>query len=327
MFKEARIKLTAWYLAIIMAISLSFSAVIYIGVNRELSRFDVLVHVRQNRTDQIALFLRNNGLPVPPEIQTVENETLEAARARILEVLGLINVSILIVAGAGGYFLAGQTLDPIKKNMDEQKEFISNASHELRTPLTSLTSEIEVALRDKNLSSSDAKDLLRSNLEDVKKMSKLSNYLLELNRFENKAKELPMEHVDLAEIAAIACGKKKVVKNLKKVIVAGNSDSLAELVTILLDNAFKYSPKNPKIKVTTGMIDGHGFIQVEDNGVGVSGEDLPHIFDRFYRSDKSRGTDGYGLGLSIAKSIVDAHRGKISVESKAGKGTKFTVVI
>lgn len=321
MFKEARIKLTAWYLAIIMMISLSFSVVIYVGVNRELTRFNDVQRLREQRAVQINTFLRVNGLPVPPEIQSVGSETIEAARLRIISILGLINLSILVLAGAGGYFLAGQTLEPISKMVDEQKEFVSNASHELRTPLTSLRTETEVALRDKKLNLSEARQLLASNLEETNKMQKLSNYLLELNRYES-GRELPMSKVDLKEIALKAIGKKKVNADLKKSFVNGNEDSLVELVTILLDNAFKYG-RGKEIKVTIK----NSMIEIEDHGVGITKEDLPHIFDRFYRSDKSRGTDGYGLGLSIAKSIVDLHHGTISVESKPGKGSTFRVTL
>lgn len=325
MFKEARVKLTAWYLAIIMVISLSFSVVIYIGVNRELVRFENEQTVRQHWAEGLDTILRTNGLPIPPDRPpAIDSETIEASRLRIITVLGIINLSILALAGAGGYFLAGITLEPIKKNMDEQKDFISNASHELRTPLTSLKTEIEVALRDKNLSLSDSKSLLKSNLEDVDKIQKLSNYLLELNKFENKRADIPMSEVDLKSVVEKATKKMRVKTDLKKSVVTGNEDSLIELVTILVDNAVKYSLKGKDVAVRTRP---GGILEVEDHGVGIPAADIPHIFERFYRSDKSRGTDGYGLGLSIAKSTVDAHGGKISVESKVGKGSKFTVVI
>lgn len=325
MFKQARVKLTAWYLAIIMVISLSFSVVIYVGVNRELVRFENAQTVRQHWAEGLDATLRANGLPIPPDRPPAfDSETIEASRIRIISVLGLINLAILALAGGGGYFLAGLTLEPIKKNMDEQKEFVSNASHELRTPLTSLTSEIEVALRDKNLTNSNAKNLLRSNLDDVKKMSKLTNYLLEMNRFENKKGDIPMTKVDLKSIVETATAKMGVNTNLKHSVVEGNEDALTELVTILVDNAIKYSPKGKKVEVRTRP---GGILEVEDHGKGISAVDIPHIFERFYRSDKSHGTDGYGLGLSIAKSIVDAHGGKISVVSRVGKGSKFTVVI
>ena len=334
MFTEARIKLTAWYLAIIMAISLSFSVAIYLGVNREISRFDVLVRLRQQRADQATLFLKSNGLPVPPD-STTEVETAEEARIRIITLLGLINLAIFILAGGGGYFLAGQTLEPISKMVDEQKEFVGNASHELRTPLTSLMTEIEVALRDEKMSIDDARKLLSSNLEDVKNMSKLSNCLLKLSRYERSIDKKSFINLDLKDVASVAIEKvlpiskaKKINVSLKgtKKIVNGDKDSLVELFTILIENAVKYSPNGSKVFVRIGD---RGF-EVIDHGVGISKKDLPHIFERFYRADTSRSkdnTDGYGLGLSIAKSIVELHRGTIRAESVVDKGTIFKVTI
>ncbi len=319
MFTEARIKLTAWYLAIIMGISLSFSLIIYAGINRELVRIDDMQKIRQQRVNELNLFLRNNGLTVPGEIQIVENESLEMARLRIISVLGFINLSILALAGAGGFFLAGRTLEPIKQNMEEQRAFVSDASHELRTPLTSLKTEIEVALRDKHFSLSGAKSLLRSNLEDVDRMQKLSNNLLKMNRYEGRNRPV-MTKIDLKEVALKAIGKRKVKTDLTKSIVSGNFDSLVDLISILLDNAFKYG-NGKEILVNSG----NRRISVIDRGVGIAKTDLPHIFDRFYRSDKSRGTDGYGLGLSIAKSIAEANSAVIHVRSTPGKGSVFTV--
>lgn len=323
MFKEARIKLTAYYLAIIMAISLSFSLAIFAGINRELERIQSFQNVRQQRIERINTFLRQNHLPVPSEPPQSESGSLQQVRIRIITILGIINVIILGVSGAGGYFLAGRTLNPIAKMVEEQKEFVGNASHELRTPLTSLKTEIEVFLRDKKSTLVSAKKLLASNLEDVNNMQRLSNYLLKLNKYESGT-GLPMSRVDLKKVVEKATAKMNVKTNLKSTNVSGNEDALVELVTVLVDNAVKYSPKGKTVEVRTKS---GGIIEVEDHGMGISEADLPHIFDRFYRSDKSRGTDGYGLGLSIAKSIVELHKGKITVNSKAGKGTVFTVTI
>lgn len=331
MFKTARIKLTAWYLVIIMAISLSFSGVIYFGVNGELTRIEHLQSVRVQRNQMLAPLwdeLRTErlqrGLPVPEYPDVLETENIQEVRLRIIAILGFINLSILLLSGAGGYFLAGRTLEPIAEMVDKQKEFVSDASHELRTPLTSLRTEIEVALRDKGPSLAGLRKLLQSNLEDVTRMQKLSNYLLELNRYETGA-HLEFSDVDLSRVVEKAASnlKFKFDLDLKKSVVKGNEDSLVELATILLDNAVKYGKSRAiEVKVRPG-----GVFEVKDRGVGIPKEDLPHIFDRFYRSDKSRGTDGYGLGLSIAKSIVDLHGGKIEVESKVGKGTTFRVTI
>ncbi len=317
MFKKARIKLTVWYLAIIMTISLAFSGAIYSGVDRELTRIENFQRTR------IQGMIR--GFPVPIEVsQGPDSNAIAESRNRIILTLGLINLSILILSGLGGYFLAGRTLDPIAEMVDEQKKFVGNASHELRTPLTSLTTEIEVALRDKNLDLNQAKKMLASNLEEVNKMKKLSDYLLKLNKLESRRTGLEMKNVDLGKIAINAIGKRKVKTDIKKTIVMGNEDALTELVAILLDNAFKYSPKGTGISLKVK----NRQLEVSDKGMGILEKDLPHIFDRFYRADFARSkekTDGYGLGLSIAKSIADLHGAEIKVDSKVGKGSTFTV--
>lgn len=334
MFHQARIKLTGWYLLIIMVISLSFSVAIYVGINSELIRIDNLQRARQERVDTINTFLRQNGLPIPAEIQSVESETVEEARLRIISALGLINVSILVVSGIGGYLLAGFTLDPISKMVKKQKEFVGNASHELRTPLTSLKTEIEVALRDKGMDIGSVRKLLKSNLEDVNSMQKLSNYLLELNKYDNPDTRIEIRKIDLGEavsqaikkVSPIANKKKiKIIAKLAKANVNGNEDALIELSTILIDNAIKYSGKSKSVEVATKS---RGVLEVKDFGIGIPESDIPHIFERFYRSELSRckeKIDGYGLGLSIAKSIVDKLGGRIKVNSKLGQGTTFLV--
>jgi len=298
MLKEARIKLTFWYLVIIMTVSVFFSVLIYRGATGELTRIE--------RAEQF------------------RDPILDDIRDRIAIRMFYLNLAILVFSGASGYFLAGQTLDPIRKNIEEQKEFVSNASHELRTPLTSLKTEIEVALRDPKTKD---KTLLESNLEDVNRMQKLTNYLLKFNRYED-GREVQMIKVDLKEIvlSAVKSFKYKFDLSLKSSIVIGNKDSLVELVTILLDNAIKYSPKKGKVTVIVK----DGTVSVKDRGVGISKVDIPHIFERFYRAGSPKGegnVDGYGLGLSIAKSIINLHGGKIEVESKLGRGTTFTVAL
>lgn len=332
MFHEARIKLTAWYLAIIMAISLSFSVVIYFNVNRELSRVEVLQDQRQGR---ITAYIRTNGYSLPPDVLFQADVDTAQSRGRILTALAFINAAILLIAGGGGYFLAGQTLEPIGKMMEEQKEFVGNASHELRTPLTSLMTEIEVALRDKKMTLKDAKNLLSSNLDDVKSITKLSNYLLKLSRYERAGEDVEFTEVDMKKILKDSIDRVNSLAKVKHikielrggpVKVKGNSDSLTELGSILIENAVKYSGKGKKVQVS---IRKKGF-DVVDHGVGIAKEDIPHVFDRFYRADASRSKgkrDGYGLGLAIAKSIVDLHGGSIKVTSKLDKGSTFSVTL
>lgn len=164
-------------------------------------------------------------------------------------------------------------------------------------------------------------------------MQKLSNYLLNLNRYQKGENNLILEKVDLKDVVLMALknvdllAKRKHLKiaaELQPAKVKGEEDSLLELVTILLDNAIKYSKKNGKIIVKASETS----LSIQDFGMGIAEEDLPHIFERFYRADVSRSKekkDGYGLGLSIAQNIVEMYEAKIEVKSKVGKGTTFIV--
>lgn len=335
MFQSARIKLTAWYVLIIMFISVLFSVVIYSGINRELERFR---HIRQLRLER-----EQTGLFTPPppfrDNPDLNPEEYVRAEERLAFILFLINMSILGLSAIASYFLAGKTLRPIKEMVDEQNQFITDASHELRTPLTILRSEIEVNLRDKNLTLPDAKILLSSNLEEVIRLQSLSNNLMELAQYQKSNNAVSLQKLSLSDIAKNAVKKMiplaqqkniKIVNKIKEYLITGNEQSLTELFIILLDNAIKYSNEKTKINIISHRTNHHIGVAIEDQGIGISKADMSHIFDRFYRADKSRTKEkisGYGLGLSIAKKIVESHKGTIRVESKLGKGSVFTITL
>lgn len=323
MFRLARIKLTAWYLVIIMLISMSFSVVIYRGMTLEL-----------NRIEQMQRFRR----PIP-QMPGIEPEIIEETKQRISFALAFINLLILGVSGAAGYFLAGKTLQPIKEMVDEQRLFISDASHELRTPITSLKSEIEVNLRDKNLTLIDAKQILASNLEDVNGLQNLSDKLIRLTRYEKGLNNFIPTKILLSQIAkhaikqisTLAKNKKIAINNkIGDIAIEGEKESLTELFVIFLDNAIKYSQEGKSVELKLAKTDNHAVISFIDYGVGIDEADLPHLFDRFYRGDKSRTkseTSGYGLGLAIAKQIIERHHGSIKVKSELNKGTTFMITL
>lgn len=338
MFHSARIKLTAWYLIIIMAISISFSTFIYFGSTGELNR---VIRIEKFHTQHPEISIIQ-GVPldtdnIPPLIRQPDLQVLEAEKIRILESLVVVNIFIFLASSLAGYFLAGRTLKPIKNMVDEQNRFITDASHELNTPLTSLKTSIEVNLRDKSLTLQKTKNVLLSNLEEVDNLQALSDELIKIAQYQKANGNFQFEQILLSDIIKAAvqkvnavAGKKYIVISYKvpKVKIEGNTRSLTELFTILLDNAIKYSPEKTPVKVSAAKVDSKIKIVVEDKGIGIEKEVLPHIFDRFYRADKSRtkqNVAGYGLGLSIAKRIVALHRGTISVESEVGKGTVFTL--
>jgi two-component system, OmpR family, sensor histidine kinase CiaH len=339
MFHYARLKLTAWYLLIIMIISISFSAFIYFGAAREYDRILRIEQYRVIHPMQPGIILQrppsDTDLFALPSRQ--DNELIEWAKLRALEALFGINVIILFLSALSGYFLAGRTLRPIKNMIDEQNRFITDSSHELNTPLTSLKTSIEVNLRDKNFNAEKAKEVLKSNLEDVNNLQFLSAELIKLTQYQDQNNSLPFESFNLLDIIqeavekvkSLAKGRSISIKlDIPKTQVMGDRRSLTELFIILLDNAIKYSPNKTTVSVSVKKPDSKVQILIKDNGIGIDKKDIPYIFDRFYRADKSRTKQkavGYGLGLSIAKRIVTLHNGNIAVESELGKGSIFIV--
>ncbi len=333
MFKKARLKLTAWYLLILMTISISFSAVIYQGATAEIQRALSFQRFRIENPEQEFIF------PGPPRRMFVDPEVLEESKKRIIDRLILINAIILVSSGTAGYFLAGRTLLPISEMVDEQNRFVSDASHELRTPLTGLITSTEVSLRDKKLTLAESKKVLLENLEELNNLKKLSDNLLELAYFQKPNGKIPLENVNLYEVLLEAVKKVQplakqkeinlIVPHKSVILVHANFDKLLELAVILLDNAIKYSPDNSHVEIALKKQKQSAVFTVKDYGLGIDPENLPHIFDRFYRAEQSRNkkTDGYGLGLAIAKKIVDLHKGNILVESHLNKGSIFTVIL
>lgn len=328
MFSQARIKLTLWYLLIIMSVSLFFSLVIYRGLVGEVNRISRMEQLRFERGP----FEYRVFHPV-----ILEPEIVNGIKNRITLTLAVINGVILIGAGCLGYFLAGKTLEPISRMVDEQNRFISDASHEFRTPLTSLKTSMEVSLRDKNLDLKIAKKTINESLDEVNKLQSLSEGLLQMTQQQDYGNNLKFERLFLLPVVNQAVDRVKAVAKLKNIRIKnktinyqirGNRYSLTDLVVILLDNAIKYSDRGSSVTVDSEKTDRSVLIRIKDQGMGIEKKDIPHIFDRFYRADKVRtksSDSGYGLGLSIAKKIADNHRGTILVESKTGKGTTMTV--
>ena len=322
-FKTAYLKLTLFYVLIIMVISVSFSMAIYQISSREIGR----------GLGPESRLLRDL---IPNNIEDLRSQQINESNNHLKVNLFYYNLIILVLSSIGSYFLAKRTLKPIEEAMDTQNRFTADASHELRTPLAAMRAEIEVSLRDKKFNFNDSKRLLKSNLEEVEKLEKLSNALLKLSHLQEDIKR-DFANVSLKETMLGAFEKvekladKKNIEfkvKLAEVSIKADRQSLIELFTILLDNAIKYSPKDSKINVFIAKDHHHAIVTIKDEGIGIKAIDIPHIFDRFFRADSSRSkekVDGYGLGLSIAKQIVELHGGKISVESTPAKGSEFKV--
>ncbi|HBG45403.1 MAG TPA: two-component sensor histidine kinase [Deltaproteobacteria bacterium] len=229
-----------------------------------------------------------------------------------------------------------EMIERLEKSFKQISQFTADASHELKTPLTILKGEMEIALRSKS-DPEYMKEVLSSGLEEIDRMSYIVRNLLDLAKMDVEKGATARERVDLDRVVqeridqlrrrALDSAVQLDILENKPAVVNGDLVRIGQLVFNLIDNAIKYTPSGGRVELRLGEEAGKAVLSVRDTGAGISAEDLPYIFDRFYRVDKARTSTvgGAGLGLSICKEIAQAHGGTINVESVLGKGSVFTV--
>jgi two-component system OmpR family sensor kinase len=225
-------------------------------------------------------------------------------------------------------------LEKLDESFSSQRQLIQDVSHELRTPLTIMRGEMDVALK-KARSPEEYIDVLQSCLEEIIRLTHLVENLLILSRFDSREagmdiKAVPLLHLVkniVSDVHMLADNKGISIKcsGSDEIIVKGDEHHLRRALLNIIDNAIKYTNNGGSILIKLEDIDNQTRLKISDSGIGIIPENLPFIFDRFFRVDKSRSSQGYGLGLSISKSIIEAHRGSLSIESIPGLGT--TVII
>ncbi|MDU7073714.1 MAG: cell wall metabolism sensor histidine kinase VicK [Streptococcus peroris] len=229
-----------------------------------------------------------------------------------------------------------------EKEERERRLFVSNVSHELRTPLTSVKSYLE-ALDEGALSEPVAPDFIKVSLDETNRMMRMVTDLLHLSRIDNATSHLDVELINFTAFITFILNrfdkiraqdeekKYEIVRDypINSVWVEIDTDKMTQVIDNILNNAIKYSPDGGKITVSMKTTDDQMILSISDQGLGIPKEDLPKIFDRFYRVDKarSRAQGGTGLGLAIAKEIVKQHNGFIWAKSEYGKGSTFTIVL
>jgi heavy metal sensor kinase len=218
----------------------------------------------------------------------------------------------------------------------QSKRFVADASHELRTPLTVLRSELE-SLAHSPPAVSDQYERLGSLLQPVERLSKTVERLFALSRLDAGEAQTEWIDIDLGELVASTAeqmlllaadkGVKVTCEAPEHVIVRGDRSRLKQVVVNLLDNAIKYTPADGAVHLRVTLADEHVVLSVEDSGIGIPAEAVPHVFERFYRVDATRSDDtgGAGLGLAIVKTICDAHGAAVRVASALGRGSAFHV--
>src|SRR5215216_2759703 len=230
-----------------------------------------------------------------------------------------------------------EMISKLEQAFDRERRFTADASHELKTPLAVLRGDIEVALR-RERSPEEYKRVLQSNLEEIARLTKLTDDLLTLARSDAGEQVLELEPVRLDRLAAEAHAYVKPLAESvgvslsydaphSPILIEGDEKRLKQLLVNLLDNAIKYTPPGGSARLALTVKDSSALIEVSDNGRGIPASALPQVFERFYRQSdlKDSRVTGFGLGLAISKWIVDAHGGTIEVESAEGKGARFSI--
>lgn len=322
-FDKAVLKLTAIYTFIIFCICLSFSVVIFTTANNEINRGIPTTRMRGNQNGVII----GGGFQLDEELQEMIRLRNAEIRAALLVQLIIINLVVVSTGAVASLLLARRTLQPIDEAYEAQSRFVSDASHELRTPLTAITMENEVLLRDKTVTKDEYRAQVQSNLEEISKLQSLTNYLLQLGKNE----QINLTQVDVANVVDDVSKKYTPIANNKHITIKAriataqvnaNHDALVSVLGTIVENAIKYSPNKSTIIIKFA----DNQLSVTDQGPGISDEDLPHIFERFYRAEKSRTTDGYGLGLALAYQLATQMGIRLAVQNNVKKGATFLII-
>jgi signal transduction histidine kinase len=342
LFHSARLKLTAFYFAILVVFCLMLTFGVRAFTTHELERNDVAQRGAAHRIFMEYEQSYPDTEPAEPApfgdryFARSQASQADAVRQNLNRDFLLLDLILLGVGAVLSYWYAGRTLKPIEEVHEQQKRFTSDASHELRTPLASMKIENEVFLRQKDFTDTEARDLIASNLEEVERLERLATNLLALNHYEN----IDMSHApaDTRELVKAAIEHVRRNKGARKIVftedivpatVDVNRVSMVELLTILLENAVKYGPKEGKVEVVGRMRDENYVLTVRDHGPGIAEKDLPHIFERMYRGDKARSgrVGGHGIGLSLARKIAEANEATLDAGNALDGGAVFTLTL
>lgn len=220
-----------------------------------------------------------------------------------------------------------------------RREFVANVSHEMRTPLTSIKGACETILSDRNMPPETEDFFLHMAVDECDRMTRIVSDLLVLSRLDNKRTKWSIQKFDtnaalrhiceVMQVEAAAHSHRLTLVSGQLPEIVADKERIEQVIINVVSNAIKYTPDGGEIKLMARAADGGVELTISDNGIGIPAEDLPHLFERFYRVEKSRTseTGGTGLGLAIAKEIVDAHGGSISIASELGEGTAVTIYL
>ena len=261
---------------------------------------------------------------------------LEDQYASLIETFAAAALAALLLVAGGGYLLVRKSAAPVERSMEQMRRFMADAAHELRTPITLLRTRTEVALGQDREAARDAATL-RAIEQETARLGEIVGDLLTLARADAGERSVARAAVYLDDVAADAVEAVRTLAEQKRVAVAvgrfeearvtGDPALVRQLLVIVLDNAVKFTPAGGRVTLDVAAEDGRAIVVVADTGIGIPPDQLPRVFERFYRGDPARReAGGAGLGLAIARWIADVHGARIELASPPGGGTRVTII-
>jgi signal transduction histidine kinase len=266
---------------------------------------------------------------------SISEQQYDASLNSLLNVLLIVNGFGIFASAGISVVLARRALQPIRLAMRRQRDFVADAAHELRTPLAIMRTAAELGLADD--SQGEQQQALAQTLAQNNHLTRLVESLSLLARADSGAVSLERTMVDLTGLVAESAGAVDMlaedrgirlsIQSQPGIRVSGDIGRLRQLLFILLDNALKYTPEGGEVRVSLAAQSGMARIEIRDTGPGIEPQDLPRLFDRFFRADRARSGEGTGLGLAIGRWIAEAHGGRIVATNAPGGGALFTVTL
>ena len=284
--------------------------------------------------DYRLMYVKHDFMEVHKIVFASNNMVFANLRNTVLVSVGLFFGSMVIIFLIS-LWLSGLAVKPVKKAWEQQKQFVADASHELKTPLTVILANNNIMMSHPQSRVTDEHQWLESTEEEAQHMKQLIDQMLFLAKSDAGNTQVPLSEVNLSEIVEGSALNFEPVAFEREVLIdtdirpdilmQGNQLQLNQLAHILIDNAVKYAEDNSTVTIALHKHGDGTEFTVNNKGSVISKEEMEHIFDRFYRAEKSRTTKGYGLGLAIAQRLVEDMNGKITVQSNQTDGTTFTV--
>lgn len=326
-FKSLRTRLFLWYIGSLIILALYFYLIVHIlQLPYATDFFFVLLAILVIAGYFIVSRITRSLTYLSSRMKLISSKNLDD---RILDIRNENEIGELA-------FTFNSLLDRLSDSFKRERQFIADVAHELKTPLSTMKSSLEIALT-RDRTNDDYKKVIEEALLETDQLSLTLKNVLDLAWSETPSeikskKRFNLSQLidDLYEIAQKMALKKKIGVKLttrKNIFISGFKDKLARALLNIIDNALKFSPNGGKIELLLEKTPKKVLFSVIDNGAGISKEEVPHIFDRFYRGSKTDNILGAGLGLAIAQSIVNLHRGQIKVKSAIGEGSTLVVVL